>query len=94
MPLTRVRYRFVGQAPWPFRVVITLAFLNMAAFVGLGLTRRQWGAPGLAFGPRAAAALATTESWSFAAHFVLLGAAFLVAFLFRDRLERVPMPPR
>ena len=92
MPLTRVRYRFVGETPLAFRVVVALAFLNMALFVGLNVTRRHWGAPGFDFGRGVAAALAAAASWSFAAHFVLVGAGFLVAFLYCDRLERVSVP--
>jgi len=86
MPLTRVRYVFQGKPPVLFTVAGVLIAGNFVALMVLGATRRFWA------GGQASAVFSWYVEQGLTLHFVLLGAGFLIAFLYRKQMVRVPVP--
>jgi hypothetical protein len=92
MPSLGVRYVFKGKPPKLFTAVFCLLVANFLASVIVGETRNTWEHPASPLGDRIVAALSWYNSWSITVQFVLLGIGFLVAFLYRKQMERVPVP--
>lgn len=87
-----VRYVFKGKPPKLFTAVFCLLLANFLASVIVGETRRIWEDPASPLGDRIVATLSWYNSWSITLQFVLLGIGFLVAFLYRKQIKRVPVP--
>ncbi len=84
MPLARVKYVFKGKPPKLFTVIGVLAGCNFVALMVLGGTRRFWK------DEPASAALAWYAEQGMTLHFAFVGALFLIAFLYRKQMMRVP----
>jgi hypothetical protein len=87
-----LRYVFKGKPPKLFTAVFCLLLANFLASMIVGETRTTWEDPSSPLGDRGIAALSWYDSRSITLQFVLLGIGFLVAFLYRKQMERVPVP--
>jgi hypothetical protein len=92
MPAIGIRYVFKGKPPKLFVAVFCLLVANFLASMIVGDTRTTWEDPSSSLGDGIVAALSWYNSWCIAIQFVLLGIGFLVAFLYRKQMERVPVP--
>jgi hypothetical protein len=92
MPGLGVRYVFKGKRPKLFTAVFCLLLANFLASMIVGETRTTWEDPSSSLGDRIVAALSWYDSRSITVQFVLLGIGFLVAFLYRKQMVRVPVP--
>jgi hypothetical protein len=92
MPGLGVKYVFKGKPPKLFTAVFCLLLANFLASVIVGETRKTWEEDSSPLGDRIVAALSWYDSRSITVQFVLLGIGFLVAFLYRKQMVRVPVP--
>lgn len=86
------RYVFKGKPPKLFTAIFCLLLANFLVSMIVGETRNTWEDPSSPLGDRIVAALSWYNSRSIPLQFVLLGIGFLVAFLYRKQMERVPVP--
>ncbi|HSS49242.1 MAG TPA: hypothetical protein VLX28_09860 [Thermoanaerobaculia bacterium] len=92
MPLARTQYVFKGKTPKLFTAIFCLLFLNFVALMIVSQTRNLWETPSSPLGEQVTAAFSWYVAQGITVQFVLLGAGFLVAFLYRKQMVRVPVP--